>query len=91
MVAITFDTLEFSKTLQNSGFSQEQADAMAQAQRKAMQEMLVAQQLATKGDLQEVRNELKGDLKDLEYRITVRLGAMMAASIAIIATLVKLL
>lgn len=40
--------------------------------------MLVAQQLTT-----------KGDLKDLEYRLTVRLGAMMAASIAIIATLVK--
>ncbi|MFI3272038.1 MAG: coiled-coil domain-containing protein [Pseudomonadota bacterium] len=80
MTAIIFDTLEFSKMLQKSGFSQEQADAMAQAQRKAMQEMLVAQQLTT-----------KGDLKDLEYRLTVRLGTMMAASIAIIAALVKLL
>ncbi len=48
MTAITFDTLEFSKTLQNSGFSQEQADAMAQAQRKAMQEMVAAQELTTK-------------------------------------------
>lgn len=37
MPAITFDTLEFSKTLQSSGFTQAQADAMAQAQRKAMQ------------------------------------------------------
>lgn len=52
-----------------------------------MQAMLMAQQLATKGDLQEVRNELK----DLEYRLTVRLVSMMAASIAIIAALVKLL
>jgi hypothetical protein len=32
----------------------------------------------------------KQDLKDLEYRLTLRLGGMMAASIAIVAALVKL-
>lgn len=36
-------------------------------------------------------NELKRDIKELEMRITVRLGVMLAASIAIVAALVKLI
>jgi len=33
----------------------------------------------------------KRDLKELEMRLTIRLGAIMAAGIVIVATLVKLL
>lgn len=33
----------------------------------------------------------KEDLKDLEHRLTLRLGAMLAAAVAIVAALVKLL
>jgi len=35
--------------------------------------------------------DLKRDMKEMEMRLTIRLGAMMAASIAIVAVLVKLL
>mgnify|MGYP000064826566 CR=1 FL=1 len=42
-------------------------------------------------DMKELEVGLKKDLKDLELRLTVRLGVMMAASVALIATLVKIL
>lgn len=34
---------------------------------------------------------LRGDMQAMEYRMTIKLGAMMAASVAIVAALVKLL
>ena len=34
MTAITFDTLAYSKTLQDAGMPREQADALANAQKK---------------------------------------------------------
>ena len=45
---------------------------------------IIDERLATKQDLKELEMRLKHDL-------TLRLGAMMAASIAIVAALVKLL
>ena len=47
--------------------------------------------LATKYDIEVLCKELKQDIKELELRLTVRLGAMMCAAIIIVATLVKLL
>lgn len=48
---------------------------------------IVESNLATKQDILDLRL----DMKEMEQRITIRLGAMMAGSIAIIAALVKLL
>jgi hypothetical protein len=49
----------------------------------------------TKNDLKDVQNEMKEmrtefkvDMKDLEHRLTVRLGVMLAASIGIISALI---
>jgi hypothetical protein len=47
---------------------------------------VIEDKLATTQDIK----DLKGEMKDLEYRLTIRLGAMLAASIAIVAALVKL-
>ncbi len=63
---------------------------------------LVNDQLATKRDLQELETRLRHDLHELEARLkadhkevelrsTVRMGAMNAGGIAIVAVLVKLL
>lgn len=58
MTATTFDTLEFSKALQNAGMSQEQADAMAQAQKQAFEHMIATRELATKTDLLETKYDI---------------------------------
>jgi hypothetical protein len=58
MVAITFDTLEYSKTLQDAGMSQAQADALAQAQKKAFEQMVSTRELATKADLLTLKHDI---------------------------------
>ncbi len=62
MTALTFDTLEYSKTLQEAGVPQVQAEAIAKAQSRALQEMVSAQELVTKKDLQIALAEIKHEL-----------------------------
>ena len=38
-----------------------------------------------------LRSDVQRDMKELEYKLTIRLGAMLAASVAVVAALVKLL
>ncbi|MGH8612836.1 MAG: coiled-coil domain-containing protein [Gammaproteobacteria bacterium] len=139
MSAIAFDTLKFAKRLKEAGFTEQQAEALADAEAE-----LIEQNLATKRDIEEVkrdieevkreieevkreiadvkreitgvkrdikelevtlRNEIKQldvkieqirsdlarDLKDLEYRMTIKLGTMMVVAVGAMAALVKLL
>ncbi len=83
---ITFDTLAFAKKLKEAGVP----DAQAEVHAEAIAE-LIDERIATKQDLKELEITLRRDVKELELRLTIRLGAMMAVSIAIIAALVKLL
>lgn len=76
MATITFDTHKFIRTLKESGIPENQAEAIAEAFKAAHFEA----ELAT-----------KTDLRELEYRLIIKLGAMMMAAIAVVATLVKLL
>jgi hypothetical protein len=46
MAAVTFDTHEFVKKLKSAGFSESQAEAIAEAQRDSLTQALVSQ-LAT--------------------------------------------
>ena len=83
---ITFDTLAYAKKLKEAGVP----DAQAEVHAEAIAE-LIDERIATKQDLKELEITLRRDVKELELRLTIRLGAMMAVSIAIIAALVKLL
>jgi len=76
---ITFDTLAYAKKLIAVGVPAQQAEVQAEALAE-----IVEEQLATKRDLQELELRLK-------YDLTLRMGAMLAATIAIIVSLVKLL
>jgi flagellar biosynthesis/type III secretory pathway protein FliH len=87
MTAITFDTLQFVQTLTESGFEQKQAEGMAKALRKAQEET----ETATKRDLKELELVLKAEMQAMEYRMTIKLGAMMGGSIALVAAIIKLM
>ncbi|TAN51485.1 MAG: DUF1640 domain-containing protein [Methylococcaceae bacterium] len=76
MATIAFDTHKFIRKLENAGFDSKQAEAVADAFREAHMEAEVA---------------TKTDLRELEYRLVIKLGGMMMASVAVVATLVKLL
>ncbi len=82
MATLAFDTLAYSKKLKAAGVPEKQAEVQAEAFAEIIEE-----RLATKQDIM----MLQRDMKELEMRLTIRLGIMMAASIAIVATLVKLL
>jgi hypothetical protein len=94
MTTITFDTLKFVQTLKESGLTEKQAEGITAAFREAHS----AAELATKGDiefvkteLQQVKNDLQRDIREMELRLTVKLGALMAAAVGLVAALVKLL
>jgi hypothetical protein len=76
MTTIAFDTHKFIRTLKESGIPENQAEAIAEAFRTAHAEA----ELAT-----------KTDLRELEYRLVIKLGAMIMAAVAAVAALVKLL
>jgi hypothetical protein len=86
MTTITFDTHSFMKKLRAVGFTEEQAEVFASEQAR-----LIEDKLPTKNDLVKLAYYLHRDMRELEYRIIIKLGGLMAASIAVVATLVKLL
>ena len=101
MSVVTFDTLQFVQTLKESGFEEKQAEGMAKAFRNAQDET----EIMTKSDLKELELTLKAEMQSMpaemqairtemqaaEYRMTIKLGAMLGASIALMAGIMKLM
>ncbi len=79
MSTITFDTHEFIKRLKAVGFSEEQAEVFADEHRRVIEDNLVS------------KDHLDMRLRELEYRLTIKLGGMMMVSVTAVAALVKLL
>ena len=84
MTAITFDTLAYSKTLQAAGIPPEQADALAKAQKTAIQEMVEAKELASKHDLYMA---LAAQMHEILKWLSGLVSAQSALLIAVIALL----
>jgi len=92
MANVHFDTHQFVTTLQNAGFEQKQAEGVATAFREAQEQAepvtrhdLKALELSLKTEIQALRS----DMQTLEYRMTLKLGAMMAASVTLVAAVIK--
>jgi len=75
MATTTFDTLGYFEKLKAAGVPENQAKAQVEVIREVIED-----KLATKQDLQE-----------LEYRLTIRFGSMIAVAVAILAALMALL
>ena len=86
MASIAFDTHAFVKELTSAGMPEAQAEVLAKSQAK-----LIDEKLATKHDLKELEERLRRDMKELEFRLTIRLGSMMVIAVGAVAALVKLL
>ncbi|MBI4081133.1 MAG: DUF1640 domain-containing protein [Candidatus Lambdaproteobacteria bacterium] len=92
-----FDTHAHVKKLTAAGMSESLAEVQAQALRELITDRLATKQdlntleVALKRDIEALEVALKRDMKELELRMPVKLGAMMAASVAIVAVRVKLL
>lgn len=86
MATITFDTFAYANKLKAAGVPDKQAEAQAKAQKDLFSEVLDTT-IATKGDI----NRLEANIRELELHLTIKLGAIVAAGIALVAALVKLL
>ena len=75
MSPLVFDTYAFVKELTQVGMPERQADVLARSQTMLINEKLAAKQ----------------DLKELELRLTIRLGSMMVVTVGVVPALVKLL
>ena len=84
MVAITFDTLAYSKTLQAAGMPLEQAEALAKAQKAALDEMVAAKELATKHDLYAALAETRHEILKWITGLLVAQTALLVAVTAFI-------
>jgi len=73
-MAVAFDTLVYARKLRQAGVPEEQAEVHAEALAAVVTETLATKQ----------------DLRELEYRLTLRLGAMLAVAVSVVAALVKL-
>ena len=79
------DTLQVAKDLQAASFTTQQTEALARLLRERQEADLT--QLATKGDVAALRAELV----QLEQRLTIKLGGMLALAVGVTTALVKLL
>ena len=91
MATVTFDTHEFFNELKSSGFSDQQAETITRLQKAAVASTL--EQAKHEYDLDNLvtNNSLDNRLRELELRLTIKMGTMLSVAVAVIAALVKLL
>jgi hypothetical protein len=85
-MAIAFDSLGYARHLRDHGVPPEQAEAHADAART-----YIMQELVTREDLRVALDNLDLRLSTRIQAQTIRRGVMIAAAVAILATLQKLL
>ena len=100
---MAFDTLTYARRLKEAGFSDRQAEALAEATRDlAVQDFATKSDIAAlKADIAALEQRVMADLAALEQRfmaaldtlglrLTVRMGGLVAIGVAVLAALIKL-
>lgn len=87
MTTTTFDTLAYSKILQEAGISQPHAEALAKAQKLAIDEMLAVKEIATQADILRLENRIESNKHELLKWMISAMVAQTALLIAIFAFL----
>jgi len=86
IMALTFDTLQYAKKLQQAGFTEKQAEIQAETFKEQNDTInnWIDSNLVTKQDLKQALNMLKQDL-------TIRLGSMIVAAVVTLGVLISLM
>jgi len=94
MATVTFDTHKFVKTLEGAGVPELQAEAFS----TAVQESHEAADLATKGDIADLRKDMDArfasidaKLEKLELRMTIKLGSIVVVALGAFTVIFKFL
>lgn len=86
MSSLAFDTIKIAKRLKSVGFTEAQSEELVE-----IYESIINENLATKEDIRRLELNFESKMKELELRMTIKLGTIMVLGIGIIATLVKVL
>lgn len=86
MTAITFDTLRYTKKLEEAGISRPQAEAFAQAQSGVFSE-IIDNTLSTKQDIL----DLKRDMKEMEHRLQIYMGKLVCSAVVLLGLFMTIL
>ena len=90
------DTLEYVKELRAAGVPEQQAEAQAKALSKAISEGVVTKEhfdiTLERMDhrIDTLEEKVNHRIEQLEYRLTIRMGGMIAAAIAALAAIMRL-
>ena len=93
MSAIAFDSLDYFDKLKNVGVPEAQARVQADALRTFATEHIATKSdiVAIKADLKATEDRLRSELREMEYRLMLRLGAMLAGAVTILGALTAFL
>lgn len=87
-----FNALKYTQELERAGFSREQAEATVKLFIDVMNETF-----ATKSDFKELELKLDAStfrlesaIREMDYKLTIKLGAMLTVAIGATATVIKL-
>ena len=76
---MVFDTLKSVEELQEAGIPEDQAKAQVRVFQR-----IIESDLATKRDVKELEQKLQQEMRELEYRLTIKTGLMVVASTGVI-------
>ena len=82
MNALHIDTLKFSRRLIEAGMEPRAAEAIVETIAE-----VDTSELATKSDIRDI----EGRLRDLEHRMTIKMGGMLMAAVAALTAILRLL
>lgn len=86
MMTMAINSLDILKRLKSVGFTEQQAEAHAQIFTEVVEDHLI-----TKKDLEVSIKDIRNSMNELEYKLTIKMGAMLVAAVSILAIMIKLL
>ena len=91
--ALAFDTHAFVKRLTRAGMPEDQAEILSKGQADLYERLVTKEyfEFTLKHELEATKTELKRDIKEMEHKLTIRLGAMLTIGITILGALFTLL
>ena len=91
MSALTFDSLEYMRKLEAGGFTRQQAESQADALRQVLERHAATERdnIATKGDVNDLRLEIEKVRKEIEQATYAMLKWYIGGGVAMAAIMAK--
>lgn len=81
-----FNALKYTQELEKAGFSRDQSETSIKLLIEIMNE-----NFATKSDFKELSFKFDSMAKELEYKLTIKLGTLLTIAVGVTAALVRIL